>query len=74
MDVVSAASEIACPLQVALTVLYMELDGGPVRRARHPQEQVGLFACLKEQTVVAVVELGQLVQGIQAVLGIQLGI
>lgn len=49
----------------------MELDGRPVRDFAKPNIQILALPCLEEEHVVAVVELGQLVQFVQLCLGVE---
>jgi hypothetical protein len=59
-----------CPL----TVLRIKLDRRPVRDLAEPHVQVLSFPRLEEEHVVAVVELGQLVELVQLGLGVELGV
>ena len=45
-----------------LTVLHVHLDSRSVGRLAHPQVQILSFPGLKEEYIVAVIELGQFVQ------------
>jgi hypothetical protein len=49
-------------LKRTLTVLDVELDGRTIGRLAHPRIQILSFPCFKEQNIVAVVELGELVE------------
>ena len=57
-----------------LTVLQMHLDGRPVGRFADPDVEVFAFACFEEHHIVAVVQLGELVELVQLGLRVELGI
>lgn len=57
-----------------LTVLNVELDGRAIGNLAHVEVQVLPFPRLEEENIVAVVELGQLVELVQLRLGIELGV
>lgn len=69
-----AAQAVADKVQLLhrVHVLEVELYGGAVGRLRQPEVEVLLLAGLKVEDVVAVVEVGELVEGCEVVLGVEL--
>lgn len=57
-----------------LTILEMEFDGRSVRNLAKPYVQILSFAGFEEEDVVAVVQLGEFVQFVEAGLGVEFGI
>ena len=57
-----------------LTILQVHLDGRPIRRLAHPNVQVFPLARLEEEHIVAIVELGQLVQLVELGFRVKFGV
>ena len=52
----------------------MELDSGSVGRFTHPYVEVLSLTCFEKQDVIAIVELGELVQLVEFGLSVEFGI
>ena len=58
----------------SVQVLSVQFHGGPVRRFGQPHVQVAGFAGFEEEDVVAVVQVGELVELVELGLGVELRI
>jgi hypothetical protein len=44
------------------TILKVELDSGTIRRFAHPHVEIPPFSCFEEQDIIAVIQVGKLIQ------------
>jgi hypothetical protein len=57
-----------------MQILEMEFHGWAIGRLRHPEVEILALACLEEENVVAVVELGEFVELVEFCLRVQLDV
>ena len=55
-------------------ILDVKFHGGSIRRFGYPKVQVLVLSALEKEHIVTVVELGNFVQLVQVLLGVELGL